>query len=148
MSICSCLPNRTVSLSLIACILLQDVLSEWKTCVRKRMWHLSVELESEQTYTEFSMPCLMPCPVYVNLNQIIQVLQLFQSNRGVQNFHPDSLNLLYCILVLLVPVILEKKLLCCLMESSFFSALIYCKCLYSERLFNFLNQLDMGLCVK
>lgn len=36
----------------------------------------------------------MPCPVYVNLNQIIQVLQLFQSNTGVQNFHPDSLNLL------------------------------------------------------
>lgn len=42
------------------------------------------------------------------------MLQLFHSNRGVQNFHPDSLNLLnflICVLVLLTPAIPGKKTL-------------------------------------
>lgn len=65
-----------------------------------------------QNFPGHSFP--VPCPVYVNLTQVIQVLQLFHSNRGVQNFHPDSLNLLnflICVLVLLTPAIPGKKTL-------------------------------------
>lgn len=72
------------------------------------------------------------------------MLQLFRSNRGVQNFHPDSLNLLnflICVLLLLTPVIPgeKKKLLCCLMEGGFFSALIYWACIMKGFLISSIN---------
>lgn len=80
------------------------------------------------------------------------MLQLFRSNRGVQNFHPDSLNLLnflICVLLLLTPVIPgEKKKTLVLPNGGWIFFCSNLLGLYHERLFNFLNQLDMGLCVK